>query len=445
MNTLLDKKAKVQVTKIKDPTSGSVLDESGSASCLNDYYVSVATKLSAKLPSSESVYEPAPVESSFVLRDPISCRRVTEVLKEFSPGKSSGCPYISSKLYLDAFEVLVEQLAFLLNLSLRTQTFPDAWKLSIVTPLPKKGDNTTPENTSPISLVHLCSKILEKIVNLTVMSYLGEHDILSAKQFGFVKNRSTSDCISVLTHSLFNNLNNNLITCCVFLDYSKAFDSVNHSILLHKLKLYGCRSISWFASYLNHRRQCVKITNSLSDVKPVVCGVPQGSVLGPTLFNLYVNDIASLPLNSKMLLYADDIVIYLSGTSVEDIFCNVQSDLDRIFDWSVSNKLSLSPSKTKALLIGRKCTLKKISFTQRFRLGPSEVDWVDHFCYLGVIIDKHLMFNLTIDQMHRKAAHRLKLFIAIRRNLTRHSAVIFAKSLILPYIDYGLFLLGIIS
>lgn len=177
MNSLLNRKAPVKVSRVKEPVSNLLLDEADSANCLNEYYVNVAAQLTAKLPPTNTVYSPTPSDTPFVLRDLISCRRITETLKDFSPGKSSGCLNISSKLYLDAFEVLEEQLAFLMNLSIRTQTFPDAWKLSVVTPIPKKGYKTTPENTRPISLVHICSNIIEKIVNSIVMSHVYEHKI----------------------------------------------------------------------------------------------------------------------------------------------------------------------------------------------------------------------------------------------------------------------------
>lgn len=155
MKTLLDRNEEVKISKIKNPNTGILLEELESANCLNDYYVSVATNLAAKLPHTDAVRMPTPTDTSFYLRDLISVRRIINVLKEMSSGKSSGCLNISSKLYLDASEVLTEQLAFLMNLSLRRQTFPDAWKLSVVTPIPKKGDNTTPDNTQPISLVHI--------------------------------------------------------------------------------------------------------------------------------------------------------------------------------------------------------------------------------------------------------------------------------------------------
>lgn len=174
---------------------------------------------------------------------PVSERLLTSILKELDPTKSSGCLQISAKLYIDAFEVLLEQLLHLFNLSLMTQTFPRAWKKLIVIPLPKKGDRFIMENTRPISLIHICGKIQEKIVNSLIQTYITNNKIISNKQFGFVKNKSTTNCIARLSKDLFHNINNNELTCCVFLDYSKAFDSVSHKLLIEKLASYGFEDI----------------------------------------------------------------------------------------------------------------------------------------------------------------------------------------------------------
>lgn len=147
---------------------------------------------------------------------------------------------------------------------------------------------------------------------------------------------------------------------------------MNHELLLEKLKLYGFQNIDWFNSYFSNRRQCVKLGSVVSDSKSINCGVPQGSILGPTLFNFYINDIASLNLSSKLLLYADDLVLYLSGNSFPEIFVCMQKDLDLIFQWSVFNKLTISVPKTKAMLCGRKAKLASIKLSS-FSVGCDKV------------------------------------------------------------------------
>lgn len=144
-----------------------------------------------------------------------------------------------------------------------------------------------------------------------------------------------------------------------------------------------------------------------------------------------------------MLLYADDIVLYLTGTSFEDIFKNMQMDLNLIHQWSIFNKLTLSVSKTKSLLCGRKSKLSTVYNPPKFSIGNDLVEWTDCFCYLGISIDNILSFNAAIDQMHRKAAYRLKMFYSIRSNLPIFSAITLVKAVILPYLDYGCFLLSV--
>lgn len=231
---------------------------------------------------------------------PVSKRLLRSIIKDLDYSKSSGCLSISAKLYIDAFEILTEQLLHLFNLSLMTQTFPQAWKRSIVIPLPKKGNRFLKENTRPISLIHICGKVMEKIVNSLIQTYIKDNNIICQNQYGFTKNKSTTNCIASLCSDLFHNLNTNMLTCCVFLDFSKAFDSVSHLLLLRKLSGYGFGDVEWFQSYLSDRFQCVRMGNVVSSLRPITRGVPQSSVLGPTLFNLFLNDITSLCLVSKL-------------------------------------------------------------------------------------------------------------------------------------------------
>lgn len=178
-----------------------------------------------------------------------------------------------------------------------------------------------------------------------------------------------------LCHDLLHNFNNNKITCCIFLDYTKAFDSVNHLLLLNKLKQYGFQDLFWFESYLLNRKQYIKSLNTVSSVQTIHSGVPQESVLGLTLFNLFITDITSLPITSQMLLYADDLVIYASDSSFDELHQKLQADLSLIHRWSVFDKLTISINKTKSILLGKKNTIFKLSKSLKsFHIGNSPLE-----------------------------------------------------------------------
>lgn len=226
-----------------------------------------------------------------------------EAIKDFSPCKGSGCEKVSSKLYIDSFKVLVDQYVHLFNLSITKGIFPADWKLGTVCPIPKKGDKTQMNNIRPVSLTHIVGKVIEKIVNKYLVQYLEDNQLLSNCQFGFRKGRSTTECVLELLYPISDALDKGMYVVCVFLDYKKAFDSVDHEMLLYKLRTFGIEEggLKWFDSYCNGRIQQVKCDGVFSSKLFISTGVPQGSILGPTLFSLYVNDVVNLPL-SKLVI-----------------------------------------------------------------------------------------------------------------------------------------------
>lgn len=232
-------------------------------------------------------------------------------------------------------------------------------------------------------------------------------------------------------------MKNNLLTC-VFLDYSKAFDSFSHALLIKKLSGYGFEDVEWFISYLTNRSQCVRVGNAGSPFRSINRGVPQGSVLGPTLFNLFLNDITSLNLTSKILLYADDVVLYQSGNDISEIKATLRSDLDMIYQWSTCNLLSINPQKTKSLMVGWKFEINNTDKGGKLLVGTDPLEWVNSFCYLGLEIDENLNFNATIERMHHKAAFKFRTMYVIKDRLTTFGRLTMAKSMIIPYLDYGI-------
>ena len=218
-----------------------------------------------------------------------------------------------------------------------------------VTPIPKNGDVTNLNNITPITLTPVIGKLLEKYINDTVVEFLETNDNLYKHQDGFRKNKSTIKTIHKLANDIAMAKNRAEHTIAIFLDVSKAFDTINHDLLLDKMNKIGIRGgyLKWFRHYLESRKQVTVNNWMISDVCDVVSGVAQGSVCGPTMFLIFVNDLVNLCLNSSTLLFADDTVIYLHGKNTKELLTKVQENLNQIEKWCTFNKLSLNVKKLK--------------------------------------------------------------------------------------------------
>ena len=249
---------------------------------------------------------------------------------------------------------------------------------------------------------------------------------------------STVDTIVRFTEDLYKNLNNGQISIAVYIDLRKAFDTVNHQILLKKLRLLGIcgLNLNWIENYLKHRSQCTLASNICSKKAPIKCGVPQGSVLGPLLFLIYVNDMKNILLHSKHYLYADDTVIYLSGANVADVVNKLQTDLKRYGIWCKGNKLTVNTRKSNFVIYGTKSRVSKVQ-NLNFELHGDKLIRVPYYKYLGVYLDSNLTFNKHIDVSKKLVCHKLYLLSKIRKHINEYTSTRIFQSMIAPLIDYG--------
>ena len=263
--------------------------------------------------------------------------------------KSSGYDDISADVVKSVSDEIFVILKHIFNISLAKGDFPGKLKIARVTPIFKKGNNTLVSNYRPISVLPCFSKLLECIVYNRLYKFLVENNILYQKQFGFQMAHSTEPAILQLVNQITEAFSQGKYTLGISLDFSKAFDTVNHNILLEKLKAYGIQSenLKWFRSYLSNRKQFILYDDFKTEMKIVKCGVPQGSILGPLYFLIFVNDLNNSTKVLDPVLFADDTNIFCSDNNMRTLFETANQELSQINDWFLANKLSLNVGNKK--------------------------------------------------------------------------------------------------
>ena len=278
---------------------------------------------------------------------------------------------------------------------------------------------------------------MERAIQVQLLNFITDNKILSINQSGFRRNHSTETTVVFLVDNILERMDKRQFTGSVFIDLKKAFDVVNHNYLLYKLEHYGVRndSLDWFRNYLTTRTQTVNFGNVLSTNSNVDYGVPQGSILGPLLFILFINDLPQCLENCSISMYADDTVIYYSAAILKSVQTVVQDDMDKIALWMVDNELLLNESKTKTLLFG---TRQKLGEGADFdiNINGTKLEQVYSFKYLGMTLDYQLNWKEQVESVSMKISNRLKLLSRIRSCLTPAAAKCVYNGLIQPIFYY---------
>jgi hypothetical protein len=408
------------------------------ADAFNNYFVNIGPKLVSQMPQSTANantflnHAHAYPSAFFTPATSDEVHNIIKQLKSASPGYDN----ITLSILKHIWPVISTALTHLINLSLQTGIVPDELKIAKVIPIYKSNDPSQLNNYRPISVLPLFSKLFERIAYTRLEKHLILHEILSPYQFGFRKNHSTSMAVSSFVEHLYDILENQKFAIATFLDLSKAFDLVDHTLLLHKLSHYGIRGITldWFKSYLTNRKQFVKFKLSKSSMQAIQCGVPQGSILGPLLFLVYINDLPQQCNSLHVTLYADDTSIVISGDNVAETTRRLNDKLARINNWFTSNKLIINTSKTNYMVLSTKPSIQNSNFN--VKLNNSAITRVHQTKFLGVIIDSKLTWQHHIMHIKNKISKIIGILHRVRRVLPTKALVTLYNALILPHLTY---------
>jgi len=403
----------------------------------NNYFTDIGPSLVKKIPTSNQLTaqkEHITKKDTMVLF-PTDSHEIKTIISNLKRSSSCGIDQVPSLVVKSVSDSLSPVLAALINRSLTTGTFPDALKIAKINPIYKAGDKSQIENYRPISLLNTFSKIYERVFLNRLNSYINKHNILHDDQFGFRKNRSTKLALLSFIDTVTDSLDNNDYVISLFIDLSKAFDTIDHTLLLKKLHNYGIRGLAYqfLNSYLTDRFQCVEIDGISSGLKQITCGVPQGSILGPVLFLLYINDIHTCSDLLKFILFADDTTVLYSSSNLGELVTTVNRELTYLVNWFNSNKLSLNVSKTNYIIFSNH---KLDKSHEDVIVGPIKINKVATTKFLGVIIDEKLTWTNHIREIEKKLASAIFVLRNIRYKINSSTALKLYDTLILPHLMY---------
>lgn len=408
----------------------------------NNHFSSVGDKLASELPTSNRSpveFLGSPTVNGFYLFSltRYECEKLIKNLKITKTSINS----MPVEIFKKVSHIVLDPLCNLINSSFRIGTFPNHLKIARITPVFKKGSKTDMNNYRPISSLHYISKIFERAMANKLTSFLDKFSILTPSQFGFRPGLCTTDALLRIIKSIHEALNDKKSIISIQLDLKKAFDVVDHGILLQKLSHYGVRGLplQWFNSYLSDRHQFVAISHSISSSKPIKYGVPQGSILGPLLFLIFINDLPLVSSKFSSTLFADDSTFTMSSDNYMNDIGVINNELSEIYDWTISNRLTINVPKTELLCFSN---LSIDISDQQIMLNDQFLKFSDVCTFLGIQIDNKLTFSYHINSVLSKLAKNTGILVRIKDCLTLDAKLNFYYAFLFPYLVYGVVVWG---
>lgn len=430
------------ITIIKDENDALTENYQEIANLFNSHYASVGKKLAEQIHKPPSNPLPRNTNNCSIYLDPVTEMEISDIINNLKNKKSPGIDQISGDMFKHIQIHIKTPITYLANKVIETGQFPSSLKIGIIKPIYKAGDKSEIANYRPITLITCLAKILEKVIKSRLDKFIKRHKLISDNQFGFREGKSSSDAICSLTSKIYTSLDNGKVSLAVFLDLAKAFDTVDHNQLLDTLFDLGFRGIAHdlLRSYLTNREQYVVINENISEKKIIEYGVPQGTVLGPILFTLYINSILGINSAGKILSFADDTVLFYESDSWNDLKSTVENDMQNIIDCFNQKLLTINFNKT--WFVPFSCYKNKLPNFNSLNINNHghtiSINSSNHVKYLGIYIDCHMRWDFHIS----KSIQTLRSFLFRFRYLKNimdvaHLKIIY-HSLIESRLSYGI-------
>lgn len=407
-----------KVTSILKPTNELTTDNKEIANVFVNYFTNIGKNMQKNIPTTNKNFTHQNTNKNSFYLTPVTENELITHISSLKNDSAPGEDNISAKTIKNMHIFLLKPLSFLINMCFSQSKIPQDWKTSIIIPVYKCGNRQEANNYRPISLINNFGKLFEKCLKTRLIDFLERNNLLYEKQFGFRSGKCTEDAVFQLINQINNNLNTNKKSLTVFIDLAKAFDTVSHKNLIKRMESLGVRGdpLNLFINYLSCRRQKVKVENEFSEVEALTMGVPQGTVLGPVLFLVYINGIGNITPDLSVISYADDTALLFEGNDWVDVYRRAEFGLGELFGWLNHSLLSLNVDKTKYIAFSASMADRPPNFelkihtedcNNKYICDCKKITSVKKIKYLGVVVDQHLRWG---EQCHCVSTRIRKLY-----------------------------------